>query len=72
MTRRLQDPEIEELIERLLKTQFPYEVESILDEVTDDKDLVIIVGAALARSVQKGRIEGREQAKQQVRERLGL
>jgi hypothetical protein len=63
--------EIEDAINRLVDTRYPHEVAAVLAGV-DPRDLTTIVAAALARSVARGRADGIERTKDDMRKRLGL
>lgn len=63
---------IEPAIESLVNTRYPYEVSTILRSIENPDDLDIVVAAALARSVAKGRQQGIEDARADIRGRLGL
>lgn len=66
-------PELmEATITSLVASRYPHEVAEVLASITDPRDLNIAVGAALARSVMKGRAQGVEMERDRIRRSLGL
>lgn len=64
--------EIEQAIESLVATRYPYEVAAILDQIDHPTTLATVVAAALARSVKKGHEQGVDDEKERLRGVLGL
>ena len=65
------DEELERTIERLVKSRYSYEVASVIAQLKGDM-LTVVVSAALARTLVLGKEEGRTEARNDIRERLGL
>jgi hypothetical protein len=63
--------ETEDRINRLVGTRFPHQVAEILEGL-EQRDLVVVVAAALYRSKVAGEREGIKSAKDKIRSRLGL
>jgi hypothetical protein len=62
---------LDAIVDDLVDTRYPYQVEAILKEL-DQRDLVTVVAAALARSLEQGFKRGEVAARTAIRERLGL
>lgn len=63
--------QLEEVVTLLVASRYPYEVENALKGV-EGEDLVMAVGAALARTKIAGEVAGIRKTKAELRGRLGL
>lgn len=65
------DEMVNDLINELVATRYPYQVKDVLGRVPEDR-LVTVVGAALHRTREQGEQRGREQADRRIAAKLGL